>query len=201
MGNSAAGRSPGSTTEAVADLSEMLLRLVNDPDRPWDHCLYQELARALQKLAADLDLQYEVGLKALGSHPSSPPFPRTWSLGMAMLAKSGRKEALDLRFGVLMKMLTYDNGEGIDHSSSLISTATDASEALNEIAGTDTELQYQVGLEGIKSPWTPVIVWGAQMLAKSGRKEAIDPLLKLEDYGVDQIRQAARKAVRALAGD
>ncbi|MCX5701158.1 MAG: selenide, water dikinase SelD [Candidatus Omnitrophica bacterium] len=77
--------------------------------------------------------------------------------------------------------LSYDEGGGSDHYSDSIPVAKQAAEAIEEMAGTNPELQYQAGLAGIKSCWTEIEIWGIGMLAKSGRKEAIAPLKQIQE--------------------
>jgi hypothetical protein len=179
-------RSEGDYENAIDKLSEILL----NPGNPYDPCLITEVTKALEEMATDPDSQYKVGLKAIESSVPNVPF---W--GIKMLAKSGHKESIH----ALMSMLSYDNGEGPDHWSYLISVAETASEALDVMVGKDSELQYQVGLEGLNSPWTSIIIWATQTLAKSHRKEAIQPLKEMlhKDQN-DKIREALLKALKEL---
>lgn len=126
--------------------------------------LYGNLTEALEEMVTDPESQYQVGLKLLDQYP-------VWA--MKMLAKSGRKEAIK----PLMKWLSYgrDIYTGMD-SGNFLSVAEAASDALNELVGTNSELQLQVGRVETYDAWPTIRIWATHMLAKSGCEEAIKPL-------------------------
>lgn len=163
------GRSKGDYERAIAKLLE--LYTVNNLHY---YTFRDEAERALEEMATDSDLQYQIGLKVYesGYH----------YFGTKMLVKSGCKEAIE----VLKEKLCYDTGRGLDHHDDLVAIA--ASEALNEMVGTDSDLQLQVGLAGRNSTWPVIKIWSAQMLAKSGRNEAIKPLEDMFEKAEDELK-------------
>ena len=83
-----------------------------------------------------------------------------------------------------------------------MSLAEDAAKALDEIAGEDPNLQYKIGLQGLRSPWTSVRIWGIKKLGNSGRIEATEILRQIvkehssrDAYG---FAKAATEALRKL---
>jgi hypothetical protein len=79
----------------------------------------------------------------------------------------------------IAERLCYDTGEGPDHWGREMGVAMDAANALDEITGEDPNLQYEIGLRGLRSPWRDVIIWGIKKLGNSGRREAIEPLRQI----------------------
>ncbi len=106
----------------------------------------------------------------------------------------------------LCKLLSYDPapGHGPDEDDS--SLAERASAALDEMAEENPSLQYRIGLEGLKSPWTCIEKWGIEKLGNSRRREAIDPLRKIiQEYSsrpaLSDLSQAARRALQKIGAE
>lgn len=102
----------------------------------------------------------------------------------------------------LCTLLSYDPapGQGPDHYDD--SLAQKASAALNKMAEENLSLQYRIGLEALKSPWTSIMIWGIERLGNSRRREAIGPLRKvIAEYSSRPglgLSQAASNALQKL---
>lgn len=180
--------------KAIDNICEVLLKL--DEGR-YDHSLCKKLIESLKELASDSDFQLQVGIKLTESHDSMREGPFSPNIDIPyfvieMLSKSGRKEAIE----PLMKMLNYGHARGSNHNDEFEPIAIEASKVLEVLVGDDSELQYQVGLVGLNS-WRRN--WGIDMLVKSGRKEAIEPLKEiLRRFDYNNTVQTAMKALKTL---
>jgi hypothetical protein len=182
------GRSKGDYKRAIDKLLEVLVR-INRGSKD------DEVIKVLEEMATDPDSQYQVGHKVLENYHRGLGYSGILHWGIKMLAKSGRKEAIEL----LKEFVNRKEYSEWDHPEVESSVEETVSEALTEMAGADPELQLQVGGAGCDTSWTSISIkkWAIQMLAKSGRKEAIKPLKDMLRKLEDELEYMLKDKIRA----
>lgn len=99
----------------------------------------------------------------------------------------------------LCTLLSYDPAPGHGTDEYNASLAKKASKALDKMAEENPSLQYRIGLEGLKSPWASIMIWGIEKLGNSRRREAIEPLRKvIEEYSSRPHSGLSQAAMRTI---
>ncbi len=161
---------------------------------------FEQVTHALEDLASDPKLKLTIGIKVLNDSIRNSEHLNIWdSMEWAvwLLGESGHQEAIE----PLMEMCSIDN-EGVDHYTSMESTAECARDALEKIISTDHDLAYNIYIRLLRTLYPNVKIWAAGKLAELGNPDAIhelrDVLASEDGYRHTDIKKAVEQALERL---